>query len=96
VSSLYTLANDEPTANVLPLAAVSVPRVSMTRCGPCKSGRPDQPRAASDARGIAQLMRLGWFRPVHCKSMAAQEVRHGDARGYGRTLFGSDTPTVQA
>src|SRR5262249_3630111 len=28
-----------------------------------------------DARGIAQLMRLGWFRPVHCKSMGAQEVR---------------------
>ena len=28
-----------------------------------------------DARGIAQLMRLGWFRPVHCKSLAAQEVR---------------------
>jgi transposase len=28
-----------------------------------------------DARGIAQLMRLGWFRPVHCKSMAAQELR---------------------
>jgi len=29
----------------------------------------------NDARGIAQLMRLGWFKPVHCKSMAAQEVR---------------------
>ena len=29
----------------------------------------------NDARGIAQLMRLGWFRPVHCKSAAAQEVR---------------------
>lgn len=29
----------------------------------------------NDARGIAQLMRLGWFRSVHCKSMAAQEVR---------------------
>ena len=29
----------------------------------------------NDARGLAQLMRLGWFRPVHCKSMAAQEVR---------------------
>jgi transposase len=28
-----------------------------------------------DARGIAQLMRLGWFRPVHCKSLDAQEVR---------------------
>ncbi|GEM_PF-2860745 len=29
----------------------------------------------NDVRGIAQLMRLGWFRPVHCKSMAAQETR---------------------
>ncbi len=28
-----------------------------------------------DARGIAELMRLGWHRPVHCKSMAAQETR---------------------
>jgi transposase len=28
-----------------------------------------------DAQGIAELMRLGWFRPVHCKSMEAQEVR---------------------
>jgi transposase len=28
-----------------------------------------------DARGIAELVRLGWFRPVHCKSMAAQETR---------------------
>jgi len=29
----------------------------------------------NDARGIAQLMRLGWFKPVHCKSIAAQETR---------------------
>src|SRR5205814_1902385 len=29
----------------------------------------------NDARGIAQLMRLGWFRPVHCKSLSAQETR---------------------
>src|SRR5215211_2854521 len=29
----------------------------------------------NDARGIAQLMRLGWFRPVHCKSASAQETR---------------------
>jgi transposase len=28
-----------------------------------------------DAHGIAQLMRLGWFRPVHCKSLCAQETR---------------------
>jgi len=29
----------------------------------------------NDARNIAQLMRLGWFRPVHCKSIGAQETR---------------------
>jgi transposase len=29
----------------------------------------------NDARNIAHLMRLGWFRPVHCKSMEAQETR---------------------
>jgi transposase len=28
-----------------------------------------------DARGIAELRQLGWFRPVHCKSMEAQETR---------------------
>ena len=28
-----------------------------------------------DARGIAQLMRLGWFKPVPCKSVSAQETR---------------------
>src|SRR5665213_609730 len=28
-----------------------------------------------EARGIDQLMRLRWFRPVWCKSLAAQEVR---------------------
>ena len=28
-----------------------------------------------DARGIAQLLRMGGFRPVHCKSPPAQEVR---------------------
>ena len=28
-----------------------------------------------DARGIAQLLRMGWYRPVHCKSPPTQEVR---------------------
>jgi len=28
-----------------------------------------------DARGIAQLLRMGWYRPVHCKSPLAQEIR---------------------
>ena len=27
----------------------------------------------NDARGIAQLMRLGWFRPVHCKGYAKRQ-----------------------
>jgi transposase len=29
----------------------------------------------NDARGIAQLMRMGWFRPVHAKSIGSREVR---------------------
>jgi transposase len=28
-----------------------------------------------DARGIAHLLRSGWYRPVHAKSVSAQEVR---------------------
>jgi len=28
-----------------------------------------------DARGIAQLIRMGWFRPLHCKSVGSQEIR---------------------
>ena len=28
-----------------------------------------------DARGIAQLLRLGWYRSVHPKSVSAQEIR---------------------
>jgi transposase len=27
-----------------------------------------------DAEGIARLLHLGWFRPVHCKSVWAQEI----------------------
>jgi transposase len=29
----------------------------------------------NDARGIAQLVRLGWFRQVHMKSAEAQRIR---------------------
>jgi len=28
-----------------------------------------------DARGLAQLIRMGWFRPVHAKSVGSQEIR---------------------
>jgi transposase len=27
------------------------------------------------AEGIARLLHLGWLRPIHCKSVSAQEVR---------------------
>jgi transposase len=46
----------------------------------------------NDARGIAQLMRLGWFRPVHCKSLAAQELR---AVLTARKLIGSKLRDVE-
>ncbi|AUN31012.1 IS110 family transposase [Niveispirillum cyanobacteriorum] len=29
----------------------------------------------TDARGIARMVRMGWYRPVHCKTASAQEVR---------------------
>ena len=28
-----------------------------------------------DAEGIARLLQMGWFRPVHCKSVSSQELR---------------------
>jgi transposase len=45
-----------------------------------------------DARGIAQLLRMGWFRPVHCKSPPAQEVR---ALLVGRKLLQSKLLDVE-
>jgi transposase len=45
---------------------------------PVKTDRKDAHRLALAPKrslGIAQLMRLGWFRPVHCKSILAQETR---------------------
>ncbi|MFV0385287.1 IS110 family transposase [Paracoccus sp. (in: a-proteobacteria)] len=42
-----------------------------------------------DALGIAQLLRMGWFRPVHCKSVSAQELRAllGARRTLQRTMI---------
>lgn len=45
-----------------------------------------------DARGIAQLLRMGWFRSVHCKSADAQEVR---ALLVGRKLLQSKLRDVE-
>ena len=39
----------------------------------------------NDARGIAQLMRLGWFRPVHLQV----DWRAGDARAADRAEIGA-------
>jgi len=45
-----------------------------------------------DVRGIAQLLRIGWFRPVHRKSADAQEVR---ALLVGRKLLQSKLRDVE-
>lgn len=45
-----------------------------------------------DARGIAQLLRMGWCRPVHAKSAGAQEVR---ALLVGRKLLQSKLLDVE-
>src|SRR3712207_6032005 len=45
-----------------------------------------------DRRGIAQLLRMGWFRPVHRKSPPAQEVR---ALLVGRKLLQSKLVDVE-
>src|SRR5947209_5792823 len=45
-----------------------------------------------DARGIAQLLRMGWYRPVHRKSPPAQEVR---ALLVGRKLLQSKLLDVE-
>jgi hypothetical protein len=34
-----------------------------------------------DAQGIAELMRLGWFRPVHCISGSTRDTRDADCNG---------------
>ena len=58
------------------LVAAGLPAVLMEtrqvsdafRSNPVKTDR-------RDARGLAQLIRMGWFKPVYCKSAAAQESR---------------------
>lgn len=53
-----------------------------------------------DARGIAQVMRRGWFRSVHCKSLPAQETLHAISSAssevavwIGIVVIGWDTDT---
>jgi transposase len=45
-----------------------------------------------DARGIAQLLRMGWFRPVHCKTTPSQEIR---ALLVGRKLLQGKTQDLE-
>jgi transposase len=45
-----------------------------------------------DARGIAQLLRMGWFRSVHCKTCEAQDIR---ALLVGRKLLQSKMLDVE-
>jgi transposase len=43
-----------------------------------------------DARGIAQLLRMGWFRPVHCKSAPAQGSGGSSAAGRTQAAAGRE------
>lgn len=43
-----------------------------------------------NARGIAQLLRMGWYRPVHAKSPPAQDIR---ALVVGRKLLQGNSST---
>jgi transposase len=52
----------------------------------------DCPPRGKDARGIAQLLRMGWYRPVHRKSAPAQEIR---ALLVGRKLLQSKLRDVE-
>ncbi len=49
-----------------------------------------------DAEGIARLLHLGWFRPVHCKSVSAQEVRAVLSARKGRAAGVHHTGNVPA
>jgi transposase len=37
----------------------------------------------NDARGIAQMMRAGLYRPVHVKTLRSQKLRSADSRRWG-------------
>jgi transposase len=58
------------------LSKPPAPKASSRRCAPMW-----------DARGLAQLIRMGWFRPVHAKSMGSQEVRGSERRSIMRRTW---------
>jgi transposase len=47
----------------------------------------------NDARGMAQLMRMGWFRPIHVKAPMVQEIR---ALLTARKLLGAKLRDVES
>lgn len=56
-------------AYVMPLGVGHPPhQFSALKAMPIKTDR-------RDAEGIPRLLHLGWFRPVQCKAVSAQEVR---------------------
>lgn len=58
------------------LVAAGLPSVLMeTRHVKAALGAMTVKTDRNDARGMAQLLRLGWFRPVHAKTSMAQEIR---------------------
>jgi transposase len=70
-----TKVASEPEALVAFLRGLPIARVGL-EAGPLSQWLYDGLQAAGyDARGIAQLLRMGWFRQVHRKSVPSQEVR---------------------
>ena len=49
-----------------------------------------------DARGIAQLLRMGWYRSVHCKSLPSQAASPVGARDAARPVGRAQTPPDEA
>ena len=67
----YSLAVCLLISDVGPRTALEASSV----CAVDAAGRWWRKTDRNGARGIAELLRMGWYSPVHCKSRPAQDVR---------------------
>ena len=69
IGGLARWLHDQLRAAGLPAVCIDPRRLrGLTKTMPVKTDR-------NDARAIAQVMRVGWYRAVHVKSEASQELR---------------------
>ena len=59
------------------LAEAGLPVICVRRgtCGRCCRRRSTNKTDRNDARGMAQMMRAGLYRPVHVKTLRSQKLR---------------------